>query len=210
MPSIFDLHTVTALQEGWAAIAASVDLFKLHFTDEQISDTLLEEWHASLVARGVEIRIGWTLNPPKTPIVGVTFDDEPADEQLLGNYGRSDGTNITYTMLARQTVTIRSWAHNAELSRVLRVLLRNIMLSYTEYFTGLGYAEVYYLGGGDLRPEDALTVEELGHWVQAQRWVTIGETSVTTLDAVDHKPILVAAEDTVVDGNRGGVSPWEQ
>jgi hypothetical protein len=210
MPSIFDLHTITALQERWAELAGDLALFKLHFQDESISDALLEEWHAALVDSGVEIRAGFTVDPPKVPIVGVMYSDEPVEEQFLSDYGCTDGLDEIKTMIARQTVTILSWAHHPEINRALRVLVRNIMMVATGWFATLGYSEVVYMGGGDLRPEEALTAEQLGTWIQSQRWAAIGESSVTVRNAVEHKPVLVAAEDTVVDGHAGGVSPWEQ
>ena len=209
MPSVFDIHAIVALQERWAEIRGDLALFKLHFTDEAIPEALLNEWHASLAADGIEIRGGWTLSPPSTPLVGVTFDDEPSDEQVLGSFARYDGADEVLSMITRQTVTIRSWAPNMEISRGLRVLLRNMMMVSTRWFADLGYGEVYYLGGGDLRPEEAMSAEQLGTWIQSQRWAAIGESSATIPNAVTHKPPFVAAEDTVVDGFPGGVSPWE-
>jgi hypothetical protein len=212
MPSVFDLHVVTALRERWDELEGDLPLFKLHFQDEALTDAMLTEWHTELVAKGIEIRLGWTLGPPDDgkSIVGVTYDDEPLDTQLLGDYGRTEGQDEVLTMVSRQTVTVRSWAHHPELNRALRVLVRNMLMVATGWFASLGYGEVVYMGGGDLRPEEALTPEELGTWIQSQRWAAVGESSVTVQGAVDHKDVLTAAEDMVVDGYQGGVSPWEQ
>jgi hypothetical protein len=207
---IFDLHVVMALQHGWDVVRADVDVFKAMFADESISDALLTEWHTRLVEDDLQIRASWTLGPPTKPIVGIALDETPNDEQPLGYVADIDDTDgtITHGMIVDQTVAIRSWASPPEISRALRVMLRALMMDYVDWFAKVGYADVLYMGGGDLRPEDALIPEDLGTWVQLQRWRAVGEARVPDSDgAPTHKDILVASDDVTVGGYQGGVSP---
>lgn len=209
--AVFDLHSVVALQNGWAALASDLTAFKNIFmhpsgTGFQLPEAVLDEWHATLVSRGVEVRASWTFGPPEIPVIGVRLEEVPSNLNPLGYFDRHQDGKTLRSMLTDQVIAVASYAPHAELTRALRMVVQAIMLDFLDFFHDLGYADVDFLGGGDLRPEELLMPEEVGQFMQVQRWKATACTSGTGTD-VQGKDILVASQDVTVDNIPGGVVP---
>lgn len=209
MAGIFDLHTITAIRDGLDGYLADRAAFRRVFLtvdgEETVPVDIVDQWFDNLSTSDVEVRASWMLGPPEFPVIGVRLEDTPSNHQPLGAYDTTiNGVSIR-GMLVDQTVAIASYIRHPELSRALRALVQAIMLDYIEWFLQVGYAEVEYLGGGDLTPEEALAVEELGQFVQTQRWRAITHTRTAGID-VSRKPVMIHATDITVDAYKGGVA----
>jgi len=210
MAGIFDLHVVTVLQNGWSQLSGSLTDFKTLFREpggeQLVEDEMLEAWHAKLVELGVEVRPSWTFDPPEKPVIGIQLSDTPVDSQALGDFGRAEGGKWYREMIVEQVVTVGIDAPHPQLTRALRVVVRALMMDATPFLLGLGYADVRYLGGGDLSPEEQLLHEGPGMYGQTSRWSAITHIQSTGVD-LEAKGLLVAASDITVDGYRGGIEP---
>lgn len=214
MSALFDLHWVLQARSVWSTLAADVDAFKALFPEVD-DEAILEMAHGVMAPAGnaahMEFRPGYTPNDPgKLPIVIVTLNEEPIEEQALGHRtGSLGGGKVGEGFIVRQSITAHLMTSNAIATRLLHVALMGAMMAHRHWFDARGYIDMEYGGASDFSPSHDFMPEYLGAFGRTQRWSARAHVDFKTIAATPKS--VVAASADMVDGDTfGGVVAVQQ
>lgn len=185
MSSIFDIHALIALQNGWRRFSGQESTeadgrenFRRVFP--MVEDAVVDSWFDGLVIdSNVRFRSYASPGSDDFPLVVLQLMSEQSHTDVLGNAGRqwSDGTADQYVDVIvvnqEMELTIMTQAH--ELTRALFTIVRAILMRYTKTFLQAGYLDVKFLSSQELAPEERLIAEDAGVFVRKQRWRALAQ-----------------------------------
>jgi len=203
---MFDLHTLVAISQSWAALSASTANWATAM-GAHVPAASAEKWRLDLVGSGVEFITGYTPQSPKVPQIAVALRSESLHSET-SSFGFADG--IGGTSLREQfvgEVAIRCFADNPEIGRAMHAAVASIMLATALDFLKGGYQDLNYVGGGDLSPEEKLFPNGLNIFAREQRWRAMYTQKATVASTATDLPIIVGPVDvdfTVPSGSAAG------
>jgi hypothetical protein len=215
MAGILDIHAELAIANLWAQYMADAAVFKALFSN--VPDALAQVWFDELSAATLNAAGDHELNvvthgaqrvaAKGFPMVTVELLDESvAHEPLGGAWEVADFVEQEGAILA-QSVRLRLFAKSPEATRALFVVLRAMPFQLKAAFIELGYADISYVRGEALDPEEQLVTEEAGIYGRGMTWSAMAEVQYAPLGVTgSEKPwTLLSDSFTDVDDNPGGV-----
>jgi len=208
---MIDLATLVTLQTRWAELSTEMSKWKA-LIPPYIDDTIKQQWFDYLVPDGdssyVQFAPGFNVDLARVPQVVAHQEDEPMEDQPMNFLGRIESLTPIYEMTVASTIHLTMYCDNPDALRALYEVVRGMMLASVPRMLATGFISVRYLGGGDIMPEAGLLPDDLGVMMRLQRWQVVSQISVDDAGGPgEHKGFLVYADDIVINGKKGGVTP---
>lgn len=205
MSAFFDLHVLTALQEEWADVSATVGELERLFSG-RVPAEVVAEWHAALAGR-LHFASGYQLEPEGPPKVLVLLQEDTDRSQGLGfsEEEEDDDGRIWISMLLDQVVVLMAIGETQEQARALHTIVRHLMMRSTPSLLAAGYDNIHFDGGGDLALEANLEAQL--PFSRTQRWRATAKERSPAQTIVLRKPLLIAARGVRINGVEGGANP---
>lgn len=177
---IFDLHVDKALQAGWEVYRADVALFRALFANDGVADSVLNEWHADLVASTVKFRMQDTTGHDPYPLILVKLTEESNAHEGLAGFGGRTGAGVeAQELLINQEVQVFIGTKHPELTRALHVVCQAIMqLAIREFMQG-PYRGLQYQGMEAPTPAEELLSEQTGIYIRVQRYKGMVQVAIS-------------------------------
>jgi hypothetical protein len=198
-----------------------------------VESDVVDSWFDGLVKdASVTFRSYASPGHDDFPLVILQLMSEQSDTDILGNAARNweDGHPDQYvdSMVVNQEMEVTIMTKSHELTRALFVVVRAILMRYTNTFLKAGYLDVKFLNSAELAPEERLVAEDAGVYVRKQRWralaqveafpITDGQVDVSKPWWIQQSDINTSTNPTPppdrvldpVDGLPGGVVPLDE
>lgn len=199
-----------------AAPANEANLARLfsHIFDPMAGNEERQDYVVNFQRRPPTVVLGYPRTTVELPIVSIVLGEESESEtRSIGNYvGESlpgeKGPYAEYVGIHfQQTYNIFCYAEHPVVCAYLYHFIKLILIAAQDSMVKAGIVDPH-LSGGDLAPDEGYVPENVFARVIRLSCQSLSSVPVLKLDPAGFRVSGVFMEDVVVDGVRGGVSPY--